>query len=103
MAWGFKDTDLGLIMSVLEVHPDRDAWLAFVESETADLDLLAVTGAVRAIYATNGHAYTQAEFEVIEELKRIADTDAEITIERTDENGTPGPVTFAAKAKGFIG
>jgi len=91
-----KDSDLPWVVQGFSTHPDPQAWRDWVIAHTTDLDVVDTVNELGAVGSPTLMA------EAVEELRRIADTDAEVEFLRTDENGTPGPVTFSAKARGFI-
>jgi len=96
MATFIKGSDIPWVVAGFGVHPVPEDWRDWVIAHTTDGDVVDV---VNELGQTGVDTLLE---QVLDELKRIADTDAEVTFERTDENGTPGPVTFSAKAKGFI-
>lgn len=97
MATFIKDSDIPWVVAGFSVHPDPQGWRDWVLAHTTDTD---VADLVNELGATGAPTLMQ---DAVDELRRIADTDAELTLTRTDEAGTGGSVTIEAKGKGFIG
>lgn len=97
MANFIKASDLQWVVDGFNVHPVPEDWRDFVIAHTTDTDVIDV---VNELGQTGVDTIPE---QILEELRRIADTDAEVTLQRTDETGTGGSVTVQAKGKGFIG
>jgi len=92
-----KASDLPWVVQGFLVAESAIAWRDFVVSHTSDSDVVDVVNELA------GPAGVTLLSECVEELRRVADTDAELTFERRDENADGASVSIFAKGKGFIG
>jgi hypothetical protein len=102
MAWAFNKGDLSDIAAIAQVHPNPVQWWTTVEADASDMDVQALATQVLASYAAGGRGMIEILEDVLEELRRIGDTEAELEVTRIDEDASGSTVTFQAKGKGFI-
>lgn len=103
MAWTFTKNDIPLITAVASVHPDPVQWWTLVETDAVDTDVEALATAILAAYAAQGTDLSADAEAVVEQLKRIGDTDPSLELTRVDTTGTGETVEIQAKARGWIG
>jgi len=92
-----KGSDIPWVVAGFSVHPVPEEWRDWVIAHTTDSDVVDV---VNELGQTGVDTIQE---QVLEELRRIADTDAEVSLLQTTEDGTGRTVTVQAKGKGFIG
>ena len=103
MAWNFNKGDIPDVTAIAAVHPDPALWWATVETFAVDTDVQALATQILAVLAAGGSTPLQAMEEAVQELRRIADTDATLEFTRVDALGDGSTIEVSAKAGGFIG
>lgn len=96
MATFIKDSDIPWVLQGFSVHPSSTGWRDWVIAHTTDTDVVDLVNAM-----ADGLSLTLPE-GLVDEVRRVADTDSEIELTRTDVLGTGETVTFQAKGRGFI-